>query len=136
MTDDEVKAVQCEIASAMFCVEPDDVETFVKDSDYPSVHARWKEAEKFARAAISKLDEIRGDGWRPIESAPKDGTRVMLLDGGAYIARWSDECQHGQFDTRPGWQIFECEDGFYSVAADGPTHWQPLPMAPQEKNNE
>ena len=59
MTDDEVKAVRLAIASEMFCVEPDDVETFVKDSDYPSVHDQWKRSEKLARAVISKLDEMR-----------------------------------------------------------------------------
>jgi hypothetical protein len=95
-----------------------------------------KEAARFeARAAIRAYLAEAGDGWRDIETAPKDGTRVLLYSGGAFTARWSEECQFGQFKTAPGWQIFECEDPFYSVAEDKPTHWMALPAPPaaQEK---
>ncbi len=70
--------------------------------------------------------------WRPIETAPKDGTRVLLWDGAPYFARWSEECQHGQFEMKPGWQIFECDDQFYSCAADAPTAWAPVPYGPKQ----
>ena len=89
-----------------------------------------------ARAAVTAYLAEAGDGWRDIETAPKDGTRVLLYPGGAFTARWSEECQFGQFKNAPGWQIFECEDPFYSVAEDKPTHWMPLPAPPaaaQEK---
>ena len=69
--------------------------------------------------------------WQPIETAPKDRP-VMLWDGAPTFASWSDECQHGQFDTRPGWQIFECEDSYYSIAAHAPTHWADVPLGPDK----
>lgn len=73
--------------------------------------------------------------WQPIETAPK-GVRVLIWDGAPYFASWSDECEHGQFNTAPGWQIFECEDGFYSCAADAPTHWAPVPNGPSNPTTE
>jgi len=88
------------------------------------------DCEDIARAAVTAYLAEAGDGWMPIETAPKDGTRVLLYPGGAFTARWSEECQFGQFKTAPGWQIFECEDPYYSVAEDEPTHWRPLPAPP------
>lgn len=68
-------------------------------------------------------------GWRPIETAPKDGTRVILLDGGhptvggfEVIERY----RHGELESRleywlvPGW----------GTASVEPTHWMPLPPLP------
>lgn len=64
-----------------------------------------------------------------METAPKDGTRILLAEVDAvFIGRWSEECQHGYFETRPGWQLFECEDPFFSISLE-PTKWMPLPPA-------
>jgi hypothetical protein len=68
--------------------------------------------------------------WQPIETAPKDGTKILIFDNGVYTARWKDEARYYQFETRPGWQIYECDDGFYSIATDAATHWMPLPANP------
>ncbi len=73
----------------------------------------------------------RGEGWRPIETAPKDGTRFLSwpahLDGGvtAAVETWWYEHPSTQ-----GWitDAFDCGD--YEFA---PTHWQPLPPPPQEQ---
>ena len=76
----------------------------------------------------------RVEGWRPIATAPKDGTRILLcLKGGArLIGRWSDEAEFGQFTVRPGWQIFDCDDCFYSRAEDDEVaHWMSLPAPPK-----
>ena len=76
--------------------------------------------------------------WRPIETAPKDGTRVLICHGHAprniYVAWWLDEAQFGDDKTGPGWQIFDCGmDVWYAVATDDPTHWMPLPDPPEDK---
>jgi hypothetical protein len=71
--------------------------------------------------------------WRTIDSAPKDGTRILLFDNG-YIAigRWSDDARFGNEKYGPGWQIFECEmDEWYAIATDTATHWMPLPSPPR-----
>ena len=58
--------------------------------------------------------------WQPIETAPKDGTWVLLSDGQTI---W-----YGQY----GWD----EEGDAVFFADGPgirdcTHWMPLPEPPK-----
>lgn len=71
----------------------------------------------------------RGEGWRPISEAPKDGTRFLAwpahLDGGvtAAVETWWYEHPSTQ-----GWitDAFDCGD--YEFA---PTYWSPLP--PQEQ---
>jgi hypothetical protein len=58
--------------------------------------------------------------WQPIESAPKDGTRVMLADAEwTDIGRWRIESQLWMDDDDAGWT-----DPFW------PTHWMPLPPPP------
>jgi hypothetical protein len=60
-------------------------------------------------------------GWQPIETAPTDGTRVMLCAGRwHYLAgvQWEDD------DGRPVWFGGD-------VVVDDPTHWMPLPALPQ-----
>jgi hypothetical protein len=76
--------------------------------------------------------------WQPIETAPKDGTWV-LLTGGVIDYGWEygeekPRCVVGQF--KPGgdgsngpWQ-FAWYDGGYYGAYENPTHWMPLPASP------
>lgn len=59
--------------------------------------------------------------WRPIETAPRDGTRILLHRAGqgrwsTFVGAWSD---HDRF-----WHDAN------SLFRD-PTHWMPLPAAPQ-----
>jgi hypothetical protein len=70
--------------------------------------------------------------WRPIETAPLDGTRILATwkgtweKGGPHIevVEWVD----GEDDGRGYW--------VYSYDGDGPTeapsHWMPLPAKPME----
>jgi hypothetical protein len=69
----------------------------------------------------------------PIETAPKDGTRILIFDHAWYIAKWVESAEFGgNEENKPGWQIFECEgDTWYAVATDTATHWMPLPAPPQ-----
>lgn len=67
--------------------------------------------------------------WQDISTAPKDGARVLIFFAGAVglpseaiqIAQWSVE-PYG-----PCWLTSEGE-GWLS-----PTHWMPLPPAPEAK---
>lgn len=63
--------------------------------------------------------------WQPIESAPKDGTKVLAFGPhvnnreGSYI-----EVTPYWNGLHPRWSV-EWMDGFGK-----PTHWQPLPAPP------
>lgn len=71
------------------------------------------------RARLAALEA--GQGWRPIETAPKDGTNVLMYrDGNVKQAHWlADEQAWGS--RRHGWKF---------SAWDGPTHWMPIPPPP------
>jgi hypothetical protein len=73
-----------------------------------------------------------GTDWKPIETAPKDGTHILL-----YPTRWTGiSADVGVFDhdkyakrPRPYWR----RRGSNSVTDDrglAPTHWQHLPPPP------
>jgi hypothetical protein len=87
-----------------------------------------------AATSVSAQDASTKDGWKPIETAPKDDTRVLILDHGIqFIAKWSNEADHGHALVAPGWQIHYChEDLWYCTATATPTHWQPLPEPPHD----
>jgi len=81
----------------------------------------------------------RAAGWQPIETAPKDGTQVMLTNGAIVAQGWWEheepyireerdiegyymgQAEHDGFD---GW--LDCEGGM----TPDPTHWMPLPPPP------
>ena len=63
------------------------------------------------------------NGWQPIETAPKDGTQVLLACGSDYVDAghyWRNANKRNPRERWMwnGWPIFE------------PTHWQPLPEPP------
>ena len=83
-----------------------------------------EEVEAEVSAALTQMvaDERRyaGSPWRPIATAPKDGTPVlgwwgtecMIVDWCVVVERWGS--------THDGEDMFEPE----------PTHWMPLPEPP------
>jgi len=76
-----------------------------------------------AATAQSEASEGR-DAWQPIESAPKDGTAILLAAGGVGIGKWVDTFKSGAAANY--WMSLRL-DRFMT----GPvTHWMPLPSAP------
>lgn len=77
--------------------------------------------------------EQQAQGWRPIESAPKDGTRILLWVENWIVASWGWPVP-GPADAGE-WQIANGatwpHEGPYA-----PTHWMPLPPPPQGCANE
>lgn len=74
--------------------------------------------------------------WEPIESAPKDGTFILMyksvgthyLDNEYtpfYVCQWLENGTYGG----PGW--FYGEGEFF---LRNPTHWMPLPAPPRKKH--
>lgn len=60
--------------------------------------------------------------WQPISTVPKDGTEIIIhavRAGGTFIAKWD-------VDFR-GWIVSK------GTWVSGPSHWMPLPPAPEQK---
>lgn len=72
------------------------------------------------RQIVRALREARAMGpeWQPIETAPKDGTQILMVIAGyePLCGRW----RRGTWTSDP-------DKAYFS-----PTHWQPLPAAPKE----
>jgi len=101
---------------------------------YRVVEALQKESEENCRllgmsaerelALLAEIDRLKAKlaktEWQPIETAPMDGTRVLVTDGfmvgDAYFRRGD-------------WWLYECGDDWYSVTIN-PTNWMPLPQPP------
>lgn len=70
--------------------------------------------------------------WQPIETAPKDGTSVLLFPGDSVditIGWFSKE-----FSSSPGvWKSIEKESNYDILVPIiiKPTHWMPLPEPPK-----
>lgn len=82
--------------------------------------------------------ELANVGWQPIETAPKDGTRIMIYrEGVIHIAKWipgyetwGSSVERIPGETAPFTDLGEI--GFYAmIAAHGPSHWRPLPAPPE-----
>lgn len=119
---------------AMACVELGGMEGF----DDRALRV-IQEISDTARAALStppksgaKRDEaicaVAGQGWQPIETAPRDGTPILV-----WVPEW---CRDGS----PGWWVTAIRGnraGRYSFD-DGdeivfPTYWMPVPDPPTHK---
>lgn len=74
--------------------------------------------------------------WLDIESAPKDGTRIILYRKGRIVCgRWDDDRLNRR--PRPFWthdniRIFGSTD----ARSVPPTHWMPLPTPPHGGSDE
>lgn len=75
-------------------------------------------------------------GWRGMESAPMDGTRVLLawVDGWIDIGRWivvDRDARWGEETATPASQSGWSEDGeTFSWTDSRPICWMPLPSGP------
>jgi len=69
-------------------------------------------------AELSRLSALVA-GWRPMDSAPKDGTRFLALQGDRHFDCWWKDAGYGE----AYWQ----DD---SDSEPDPTHWRPLPASP------
>lgn len=90
------------------------------------------------------IEEMLGE-WKPIETAPKDGTKIILakygyVKGGSF-AEWPKE---GDPQIWTLWWVVQgfwsekwnnWNDGIEPAGLAGPTHWRPrfVPPAPTEQ---
>ena len=77
--------------------------------------------------------------WQPIETAPKDGSRVLICGSGgeidiaSYTEQWSVRdyfVRHAKDDDV--YKTVKEECGYWETdVAFNPTHWMPLPRPPE-----
>lgn len=92
------------------------------DRLYKEILELDKEVSKLRAAHAHAIDT--SPGWLPIESAPKDGTRVLIKADCTVVAGWQNV-----FDDTFGWVVINDVWVPEHIA----THWQPLPAAPSTK---
>lgn len=81
------------------------------------------------QAALEVISEAKAEGWQPIETAPKDGQCLLWVDtddGG--------EVMKLPRDSDGNW-LYESEPMFTYSFYLKPTHWQPLPAPPAQKES-
>ena len=64
-------------------------------------------------------------GWQPIESAPKDGTRVILAWGGSTVTGSYLDNSHTRYPWK-GWRVPSLE----LTPPGAPVAWMPFPEVP------
>jgi hypothetical protein len=69
--------------------------------------------------------------WQPIETAPKDGRRIVAWRQGYGWNGW--EVLRWKVNTRTGREYFgdPLENDDYDLADEQPTHWLPIPEPPR-----
>lgn len=84
-----------------------------------------------ATDAILALPEIAG-GWQPIETAPRDGTEVLICWADIpqmAVAQWDQDYAEMDFAEGVGWRDGS-DYGCGGMIGAMPTHWMPLPPPP------
>ena len=75
----------------------------------------------------------QAEGWRPIETAPKDGTYLLLWEQystNPFVGCWAFgvwAVSHEHVDAEGGWDGANVVD---SISQERITHWMPLPLPP------
>lgn len=125
MATDDVEAA----ARAWYeATEADNPTTTRWDDEWPA-GTLWLKDEYRARARrfLAAMPSRSDDGWRTIDSAPKDGTEVLVCrpDGDEWemrVAYW----------TGRRWWLEVYDNGLERSSIYEPTHWRPLPPPPND----
>ena len=89
--------------------------------------------------SLAEPGDLNGAGmdWQPIETAPKDGTKILVFCpwlGVCGPATWNI-CQYAK-NPKPFWTHWgERIWGTSRVRIDQPTHWMPMPEGPNVRVN-
>jgi len=87
---------------------------------------------EYDRQVARAIESALQPGWRDIESAPKDGTRIILgSSDGAWMAEYQPVYQSGYRPDNPWFSVMLNHAHMGRFPKAKPTHWQPIPPAPK-----
>lgn len=77
--------------------------------------------------------------WRSIETAPKDGTNILIFARDFPAIAWWANVYYFNYDKDEmvegeEWAQWICDNPYYNSVLTGdrtPTHWMPLPNPPE-----
>lgn len=104
-------------------------------------HVRMAHCPNVVSDALWAINDALDDqsGWQPMETAPKDGTEVLLVVERRAGTRWGmlvghympgGHCIEDHPPIDSGWYFWQ---GSRFDKAAKPTHWMALPVAPEEE---
>lgn len=68
--------------------------------------------------------------WQPIETAPKDGTLILILHHGqVYAGVWGKGVK---VEDGYSWGVIDKWGDYNAMMDTAPTHWMPLPETPEQ----
>lgn len=74
-------------------------------------------------------------GWQPIETAPKDGTLLVVANAeGTWLAKYQDVYQSGFKPSNPWASMLLNHAHIEHFTSWLPTHWMQIPAAPKAKS--
>ena len=80
----------------------------------------------------ARASQDRSAEWQPIETAPKDGTYIMVANyAGVWIATYRTHAVSGFRFDNPWFSLMLNRDHIPSALISAPTHWMPLPPPPK-----
>lgn len=96
---------------------PDDIGTGLAQIDRVS----WEIRDAVIALLSAARTQSQGEGWEPIETAPRDGEELLVwgMSIGRRVASAKDVPRHEPYEWPGGWDF-----------PTGATHWRPLPAPP------
>jgi hypothetical protein len=94
----------------------------------PGGKERIAAARERVRSLLASPGKAEAERWQPIETAPRD-REIWAFNGEQGRMQWSE----GSADNGEGWALWVWCDQLLSDAdpdPEQPTHWMPLPAAP------
>lgn len=113
---------------------------FISECQGHKIYTSWEEVfagYEYTEFYPAPIIGVEWNNWQPIETAPRDKTKILAWDG---------ECMHvvtrNTSASGNDWPYFilkddcnlaieSCYDGDCSYAEMNPTHWMPLPEPPK-----